>query len=170
MKGKRQSRRSAFCGKPPRARRRSGRMRFVTVRLWERWCHAAYFGRVYYWVGDSRVAPYRFDPYLSEVPSSEFYNSDCEAVSIAGYSRPSKRFRTLAEGRGLDIARDFEACDHRGFSGGKIDVPPCRLYRDKTRSFDDLRLKPLVATPVETEEPENSYSRDDDPADESCPW
>src|SRR5882724_9561751 len=29
---------------------------------WERWLHAAYFGRVYYWLGGTTVVPYHFDP------------------------------------------------------------------------------------------------------------
>lgn len=139
-------------------------------RLWERWCHAAYFGRVYYWIGESLVVPCHFDPYLIEVESSEFYNSDGDHVSVGGYSRYSKRFRTLAEGRVLDIAHDFEACEHRGFAGGQIEIPPCRLYRDKARNFDELRIKSVVVAPSETEDYEHSESGNDEPADDTCPW
>jgi competence protein CoiA len=35
-----------------------------TPRLWEKWVHAAYFGRVYYWISGLSVACYRFEPSL----------------------------------------------------------------------------------------------------------
>ena len=31
-------------------------------RLWERWVHGAYFGRVYYWLKGLEVVCYRFEP------------------------------------------------------------------------------------------------------------
>jgi len=138
-------------------------------RLWERWVHTAYFGRVYFWIGDSLVVPYHFDPYIIEVPSSEFYDGNGDQISAGGYSRYSKRFRTLSEGRVLDIAHDFIKCDHTGFIGGKMHIPPCRLYRDHARKFDDLRIKP-VPVPQEAEDEDGGSSAKDDPADETCPW
>lgn len=38
-------------------------------RLWEKWLHAAYFGRVYYWVEGLTVACYHFEPHYRSVVS-----------------------------------------------------------------------------------------------------
>jgi len=37
-------------------------------RLWEKWIHATYFGRVYYWIEGLKIVSYHFDPYLKHVP------------------------------------------------------------------------------------------------------
>ena len=36
-----------------------------TPRAWEKWLHATYFGRVYYWLADSTVLPVHFNDYMS---------------------------------------------------------------------------------------------------------
>jgi len=138
-------------------------------KVWEKWCHAAYFGRVYYWTAGSLVVPYHFDPCLLDVPLSEWHNENGDEMSAGGFTRFSKRFRTPARGRPLDIARDFGRCDHSGFVGGKMEVPPCRLFKDHYGKFDHLRLRPKAAEPVE----ENALSRlrgEGLEEDESCPW
>ncbi len=110
-------------------------------KLWERWCHAAYFGRVYYWTGGSRVVPYHFDPYLLHVPYNEWHGEGGEEMSSGGFDRFSKKFKTPARGKELDLATDFVAAEKSAFTGGQIVVPPCRLFKDRFRKFDDLRLQ-----------------------------
>lgn len=128
-------------------------------KLWERWCHAAYFGRVYYWTGGSRVVPYHFDPYLLHVPYNEWHGEGGEEMSSGGFDRFSKKFKTLARGKELDLATDFVAAEKNGFTGGQIVVPPCRLFKDRSRRFDDLRLQTL---PMPSSPP--------DFADDDAPW
>jgi competence protein CoiA len=43
-------------------------------KLWERWIHAAYFGRVYYWVGGIQALPYHFGESTHYVESRSWYN------------------------------------------------------------------------------------------------
>lgn len=138
-------------------------------RVWEKWCHAAYFGRVYYWTTGSLVVPYHFDPCLLDVPLSEWHDENGDEVSAGGYTRYSKRYRTPAQGRPLDIASDFVKCDHTGFVGGKMEVPPCRLFKDRYGKFDQLRLQPKAAEPVE-EDVSTRVRGEDLEEDESCPW
>jgi competence protein CoiA len=40
-----------------------------TPKLWEKWIHACYFGRVYYWTGGLEVVSYAFEPSLKTVPA-----------------------------------------------------------------------------------------------------
>jgi len=59
-------------------------------RLWEKWLHAAYFGRVYYWIEELKVASYHFDPYFKNIPESSWYSEHGEQMSSRAYSRRSK--------------------------------------------------------------------------------
>ena len=44
-----------------------------TPRLWEKWIHAAYFGRVYYWIQGLQIVSYTFEPSLKSVPKKTWY-------------------------------------------------------------------------------------------------
>lgn len=138
-------------------------------KLWERWCHAAYFGRVYYWTTDRLVVPYHFAPWHLEVPLSEWHDSSGDEQSAGGYMRVSKRYRTPQEGRPLDLAADFVKCEHKGFIGGVIQVPPCKLFRDRFGKFENVQLKPPQREAAEV--PARREPRGEDlEEDDSCPW
>ena len=83
-------------------------------------------------------------------------------MSSGGYDRFSKKFKTPARGRLLDIATDFVPVDHPGFVGGSMIVPPCRLFKDRFGKFDQLRFAPVpaVAQPASDE-----YDDDADASD-----
>jgi 8-oxo-dGTP pyrophosphatase MutT (NUDIX family) len=55
-----------------------------TPRHWERWIHAAYFGRVYYWVEGLTVVSYHFDPHFRSVPKKSWYSEDGEKMTAGG--------------------------------------------------------------------------------------
>ena len=54
-------------------------------RLWEKYIHTMYFGKVYYWSEGQTLQPVRFDPYRLYVEETEYGG---------GYYRNSKRYRT----------------------------------------------------------------------------
>jgi ssDNA-binding Zn-finger/Zn-ribbon topoisomerase 1 len=66
------------------------------IRPWEKWAHAYYFKELWYidpiakelWKG-------RFSDYFIEVESSSWYNEYGEEQSAGGYSRISKKWKTL---------------------------------------------------------------------------
>jgi competence protein CoiA len=62
-----------------------------TLRLWEKWIHTAYFGRVYYWIKGLTIAAYHFDPNYKSVPKKSWYSESGKKMSGGGYSRKSKR-------------------------------------------------------------------------------
>jgi competence protein CoiA len=87
-------------------------------RPWERWLHAAYFGRVYYWLEGLTVRPFHFRAY---------------------YSRASGRTRDydkLARGRvplggpALSIADDFTPRQRPAWAGEGLQIPAARLFAD----------------------------------------
>ena len=104
-------------------------------RPWEKWMHAAYFGRVYYWRQGSIVTPYHFGEYSRHVPSAEFYSEDGEEQSFGGFIRRYKRYRTPMKGPDVDLLEDFERKRQKGFEGPKLQIPPALLYCDRSHRF-----------------------------------
>lgn len=80
--------------------------------LWEKWCHAAYYGKVYYWnEGES------------------FF-----AVNFKKYKRPDGSFRNTVFRdpvilRKVQLTKDFEYHKRRAWANddGSIDIPECTL-------------------------------------------
>lgn len=97
-------------------------------RLWEKWVHAAYFGRVYYWTGRLNVMAYRFDPCLKHVPKTEWRAKRGKLMTGGGYTKRSSRFRTpISEGE-FNLARDFGPRLRYWWEGGGIKVPDAKLF------------------------------------------
>jgi competence protein CoiA len=99
-----------------------------TPRLWEKWLHACYFGRVYYWVEGLTVVPYHFDPSFKSVPKTSWYSKDGEKMTSRGYSKGSKRYRTPVRGATLNLARDFVPREREWWEGNGITVPDAKLF------------------------------------------
>lgn len=98
-------------------------------KAWEEWLHAAYFGRVYYWLDGLNVIPIHFDEYMIDV--DEAYNSDGDEVG--GYSYRSKRWRTPVCLSEMSIAYDFRPSKRKAWQAGTINIPECQLYIGRQR-------------------------------------
>jgi competence protein CoiA len=97
---------------------------------WERWCHAAYFGRVYYWEGGQMFRVVHFGEYKIYIEERSWYESGGYEQSAGGYDRTSKRYKTPIQGESVLLSRSFHPVKKRGWSGGTVDVPECKLYVD----------------------------------------
>ncbi len=99
-----------------------------TPRLWEKWIHAAYFGRVYYWIEGLTVACYNFEPSLKSVPKKTWYSEKGNKMTAGGYSRRSKRHRTAIRGETLNLVKDFAPKDRDWWEGNGITIPFAKLF------------------------------------------
>jgi competence protein CoiA len=99
-----------------------------TPRLWERWIHAAYFGRIYYWIEGLTVVSYHFDPDFKSVPRKSWYSEDGEKMTAGGYSQRLKRYRTAVRGETLNPATDFGPKQRYWWEGGDLKVPDAKLF------------------------------------------
>lgn len=99
-------------------------------RAWEKWVHAAYYGRVYYWMKGEVLKVYHFSRYMICVEESNWYENGVEQ-SGGGYERKSKRWRTPEEGSLALISTSFESVQRHPWSCGSVSVPECTLYIDK---------------------------------------
>ena len=108
--------------------------RRYTPRLWEKWIHAAYFGRVYYWTQGLNVVSYHFDPHFKSVPKKSWYSPKGKKITAGGFSRRSKRYRTPIRGRTFNLATDFGPRNRDWWEGKDITIPAAKLYIDRQRN------------------------------------
>ena len=92
-------------------------------RVWERWVHAAYFGRIYYWIQGLEAIPYHLGECI-------------EFVESCGYRKLFKRFRVPKKGRTVSLVDSFIP-QHRAveWRSRRIVVPESRLLIDKQRKW-----------------------------------
>jgi competence protein CoiA len=95
---------------------------------WEKWIHAAYFGRVYYWIEGLTVVAYHFDSNHKTVPQHSWYSADGKKMTGGGYSRRSKRYRTAVRGPVLNLAADFVPRKRYWWEGNGLKVPDAKLF------------------------------------------
>jgi len=105
--------------------------------LWEKWVHAAYFGRVYYWIQGLNVVSYHFDPNIKTVLRKSWYSQDGKKMTGGGYSRRSKRYRAAIRGRTFNLATDFVPRERNWWAGGGLKIPDAKLFMQR---FEPSRL------------------------------
>ena len=100
-------------------------------RQWETWIHAAYFGRVYYWIEGVTVTSYHFDPHRRTIPQKTWYSANGKKITVGGYSLKSKRYRTAVRGKTFNLATDFAPKERFWWEGNGIKVPDAKLYMER---------------------------------------
>jgi competence protein CoiA len=96
-------------------------------RLWEKWVHAAYFGRAYYWKRGLEVVSYRFDQHLRYNPKDTWHLGYGKRSGV-GLERISKRYRAPERREILNIADDFGPMHREPWRGGVFEVPLAKLF------------------------------------------
>jgi len=99
-------------------------------KLWEKWLHAAYFGRVYYWVAGKTIQPVHFDPFELVVPESSWHGAGGEESYAGGYSKTSKRFRAPRFGEPVELMREFRTKERDAWSSGALRIPRAKFLMD----------------------------------------
>ena len=97
-------------------------------RLWEKWIHAAYFGRVYYWIEGLKIVGYHFDPYLRRIPESNWYSEDGEEMSAGGFSKRSKRYRCPIKCNTFNLAKDFVGKKREAWISNEMAIPNAMIF------------------------------------------
>jgi competence protein CoiA len=92
-------------------------------RPWERWLHAAYFGRVYYWLEGSKVMPVHFRDYYRSVRGR-----------TRDYEKLSQKKVPLA-GRAIDLTEDFRPVQREAWANKYISIPQSRLLMDRQAAW-----------------------------------
>ena len=100
---------------------------------WEKWCHAVYFGRVYYWLNDLTIKPFHFSDYQLYVEESTWFEPGGYEQSAGGYYKKSKRYKAPVAGAAVDIATNFSPTVKKEWRGGTVYIPNCRIYSDNQK-------------------------------------
>jgi competence protein CoiA len=85
-------------------------------RPWERWLHATYFGRVYYWLAGLKIVPVHFRDYyyMARGRTKDYQKLSREVVPLAGGP--------------LALTRDFIPLKREARSVNHLFVPPANLF------------------------------------------
>lgn len=100
-------------------------------KAWERWCHAVYGGRVYYWTQADELQPVHFDAHWLHTPAYTTRDAQGLPLTVGGQPRRSKRYRNPNHGARVAISAGFRPVVRREWSGGTVNVPRCSLYVDE---------------------------------------
>ena len=102
-------------------------------RPWERWLHALYQGRVYYWLGGVQILPVHFRDYLVKVRGR---TSDYHKLSAG---------RVPLSGKELSLADDLQPVVCAARRDGAAHLPESKLYMDGGPGWprDDHLIKRL---------------------------
>jgi competence protein CoiA len=103
-------------------------------KAWEKWCHATYFGRCYYWLEGQILQPVHFDKYMLYREESSWFEDGSEQYG-GGYEYHSKRFKTAILGPEVAIAKDFVVKKRDQKMLGSLIVPECLLFLDNNRKW-----------------------------------
>lgn len=98
---------------------------------WEKWCHAAYFGRVYYWIAGQTLRPVHFAPYSTYIEPKSWYDSSGNEQYAGGYDKFSKRHKTPIHGVPVLLSAHFQPKHKSYFNSGSVVVPECLIYGDR---------------------------------------
>ena len=91
---------------------------------WEKYLHALYFGRVYYWLHGAIILPVRFDEFRVGIAYHRWYD---RAKEMWVDGRYSKRYRTPAFLEQVNIT-DLQAVTRGPWQSGAFSLPAARLW------------------------------------------
>ncbi len=102
------------------------------LKSWEKYLHAIYYGRVYYWNGGLSVLPCHFGNFQIWVKESEWYDEDDEYRQEGGYYSNARTLKKpiMYPGGPLNIAEDFAPKARSRFDSKNWSVPECNIWFD----------------------------------------
>jgi competence protein CoiA len=98
------------------------------LKPWEQWLHAAYFGRVYYWLEGTRILPVHFRDTYAQVRGR-----------TRDYRKLARR-KVPIDGQVAVLTDDFRPVSRPAHASERVSVPPAKLFVD---SQPDWYLRPV---------------------------
>lgn len=118
-------------------------------RLFEKYLHSLYFGRVYYWLENSSpmLSPVHFSPAKRWIESSTWFDKDIkETRTEGGFYLTYRTIKTPNVANLIDIASGFQEVNRKEFvpKNVKKALPNCTIFKDKLNSWwDKMEYKNL---------------------------
>ncbi len=95
--------------------------------FWERYLHALYFGKCYYWLRGQTLLPVHFEPYILEGNLKERYYEDTGTWHLNLVKKPSPVLRNLDFGDHINIT-DMKPITRPSKQIGPFPLPYSRLW------------------------------------------
>ncbi|MBK6627674.1 MAG: hypothetical protein IPJ87_10190 [Flavobacteriales bacterium] len=103
-------------------------------RLFERFLHTIYYGRVYYWLRGygTQLQPVHFGKAERYIEVSNWFEPDGSERVEGGYNKPYKRVKTPLYGDLVDLTEQFETHSRDPFEleNDLLSVPSAKIFRD----------------------------------------
>lgn len=131
-------------------------------RLFEKFLHQMYYGRIYYWVNGNgtKLFPVHFSPSYCWIEERSWYDAeDMEHKEVGGYWKRYRTVRRPEYGRLIDIAEvaDFKIEDAKAWEHKNqlLSIPSRKIYHDTLKKWwNDL---PPNANEIAAEELLDDY-------------
>jgi hypothetical protein len=108
-------------------------------RLYEKYLHSLYYGRVYYWYLEleTKLLPVHYSPTKRWIEESSWYNSEGEEESAGGYYLTYRTIKKPRFGKLVNIWDDFVPVNKPEFAtkNQKKAIPECKIYKDRLESW-----------------------------------
>jgi len=99
-------------------------------KLWEKWLHIAYFGRVYYWHSKLNIVPVHFGNHMIHVEERSWFEAGGYENFGGGYDKLSKRFKTPRLGKPVNLIKHFKPLNRNQTPTQIYTVPRSKLFID----------------------------------------
>lgn len=108
----------------------------IRPRLFEKYLHGLYHGRIYYWTKDMEhfIQPIHFSPVERWIEERTWYDTELQSQRTeGGFALTYKTLRKPHIGQIVDIAGDFTQIHRNSFEpiNGKKSLPECTIFKDK---------------------------------------
>jgi competence protein CoiA len=116
-------------------------------RLFERYLHTMYYGRVYYWTEGkgTKLTPVHFGTAERYIEESNWFEPDGTERSEGGYFKPYLRVKKPIYGQEIDLI-NFIAEDRDEFEveNEKLSIQKCKIFRDNLSTWWKEKKKPAA--------------------------
>lgn len=102
-------------------------------RLFERFLHSMYYGRIYYWYKGlgTKLIPVHYGLAHRHIEVNEWYSEDGTYNSVGGYDKPYSRVKTPLFGPITDLTSfSTENRDFFELKNEKLSIPKSNIYKD----------------------------------------
>lgn len=111
-------------------------------RLYEKYLHSLYFGRVYYWspASSTKLLPVHYSPAKRWIEETTWFDTDSkEERNEGGFWLTYRTVKKPNFVEPVDIAKDFEKVLKNRFvpQNVKKSIPDCIIFKDKLKSWWD---------------------------------
>ena len=104
---------------------------------WEKYFHAIYYGRLYYWQNGLLVAPYHFNTFKIYVEERERYDEYGDEQYAGGYYKDARALKAPIKcpRNQIDIVNDFSPRRRDKFSSKNWSIPSCNIWIDSMKAW-----------------------------------